>query len=51
MNEISLEVLVKVNEVEKKVKKLILMELIECICKWFVGDLVIDYFWFCGLLV
>jgi len=48
-NEISPEALAKVNEVEKKSKKLNLMELTERTCKWPVGDPATDDFWFCGL--
>lgn len=50
-NEISPEALAKVNEVEKKAKKLSLMELTERTCKWPVGDPATDDFWFCGLPV
>ncbi|MES0864640.1 GcrA family cell cycle regulator [Ruegeria sp. SCPT10] len=50
-NEISPEALAKVNEVEKKAKKLTLMELTEKTCKWPVGDPATDDFWFCGLPV
>ncbi|MGB1390393.1 MAG: GcrA family cell cycle regulator, partial [Paracoccaceae bacterium] len=50
-NEISPEALAKVNEVEKKAKKLSLMELTERTCKWPVGDPATDNFWFCGLPV
>lgn len=50
-NEISPEALAKVNEVEKKAKKLTLMELTERTCKWPVGDPATDDFWFCGLPV
>ncbi|WP_298679947.1 GcrA family cell cycle regulator [uncultured Lentibacter sp.] len=48
-NEISAEALAKVNEIEKKAKKLSLMELTERTCKWPVGDPATDDFWFCGL--
>ncbi|MGH1466358.1 MAG: GcrA family cell cycle regulator [Cognatishimia sp.] len=48
-NEISPEALAKVNEVEKKAKKLSLMELTERTCKWPVGDPATEHFWFCGL--
>ncbi|MBR9820453.1 MAG: GcrA cell cycle regulator [Rhodobacteraceae bacterium] len=48
-NEISPEALAKVSEVEKKSKKLTLMELTERTCKWPVGDPATDDFWFCGL--
>ncbi len=50
-NEISPEALAKVNEVEKKAKKLSLMELTEKTCKWPVGDPATEDFWFCGLPV
>ncbi|WP_170604770.1 GcrA family cell cycle regulator [Ruegeria arenilitoris] len=50
-NEISPEALAKVNEVEKKAKKLLLMELTEKTCKWPVGDPATEDFWFCGLPV
>ncbi|WP_425043469.1 GcrA family cell cycle regulator [Primorskyibacter sp. S87] len=50
-NEISPEALAKVNEVEKKAKKLNLMELTERTCKWPVGDPATEDFWFCGLPV
>ena len=50
-NEISPEALAKVNEVEKKAKKLGLMELTERTCKWPVGDPATEDFWFCGLPV
>lgn len=48
-NEISPEALAKVSEVEKKARKLSLMELTERTCKWPVGDPATDDFWFCGL--
>ncbi len=48
-NEISPEALAKVSEIEKKAKKLSLMELTERTCKWPVGDPATDDFWFCGL--
>jgi GcrA cell cycle regulator len=50
-NEISPEALAKVSEIEKKAKKLSLMELTERTCKWPVGDPATDDFWFCGLPV
>ncbi len=50
-NEISPEALAKVSEVEKKAKKLTLMELTERTCKWPVGDPATEDFWFCGLPV
>lgn len=50
-NEIDPAALAKVNEVEKKAKKLSLMELTERTCKWPVGDPATDDFWFCGLPV
>jgi len=50
-NEISPEALAKVNEIEKKSKKIGLMELTERTCKWPVGDQATEDFWFCGLPV
>lgn len=51
LNEIDPVALAKVNEVEKKAKKLSLMELTERTCKWPVGDPATSDFWFCGLPV
>ena len=48
-NEISVEALEKVAKIEKKAKKLTLMELTEKTCKWPVGDPATEDFWFCGL--
>lgn len=48
-NEISPEALASVREVEKKAKKISLMELTERTCKWPIGDPATDEFWFCGL--
>lgn len=48
-NEISPEALASVREVEKKAKKISLMELTERTCKWPIGDPATDDFWFCGL--
>ena len=50
-NEISPEALAKVNEIEKKAKRISLMELTERTCKWPVGDPATPDFWFCGLPV
>lgn len=50
-NEISPEALATVREVEKKAKKLSVMELTERTCKWPVGDPATEDFWFCGLPV
>jgi GcrA cell cycle regulator len=50
-NEISPEALARVSEVEKKARKLTLMELTERTCKWPVGDPATENFWFCGLPV
>jgi GcrA cell cycle regulator len=50
-NEIDPAALAKVSEIEKKAKKLTLMELTERTCKWPVGDPATDDFWFCGLPV
>lgn len=48
-NEISPEALASVREVEKKARKLTLMELTERTCKWPIGDPATEKFWFCGL--
>jgi GcrA cell cycle regulator len=48
-NEISPEALASVREVEKRARRLTLMELTERTCKWPVGDPATDDFWFCGL--
>lgn len=50
-NEISPEALASVREIEKKAKKLTLMELTERTCKWPIGDPATEDFWFCGLPV
>lgn len=48
-NEISPEALAKVGEVEKRARKISLMELTERTCKWPIGDPATDNFYFCGL--
>ena len=48
-NEISPEALARVSEIEKKAKKISLLELTERTCKWPVGDPATEVFWFCGL--
>jgi GcrA cell cycle regulator len=48
-NEIPAEALAKVSEVEKKAKKLSVMDLTERTCKWPIGDPASPDFWFCGL--
>ncbi|MEV8466120.1 GcrA family cell cycle regulator [Fluviibacterium sp. DFM31] len=50
-NEISPEALASQREVEKKARKLTLMELTERTCKWPIGDPATEDFWFCGLPV
>ena len=50
-NEISPETLASVREVEKKAKRIGLMDLTERTCKWPIGDPATDDFWFCGLAV
>ncbi len=50
LNEISPEALASVREVEKRAKRLSLMELTERTCKWPVGDPATEDFWFCGLV-
>jgi GcrA cell cycle regulator len=41
--------LASVREVEKRARRLSLMELTERTCKWPIGDPATDDFWFCGL--
>jgi len=48
-NEIPAEALAKVSEVEKKAKRISVMELTEKTCKWPIGDPATEDFWFCGL--
>jgi GcrA cell cycle regulator len=48
-SEISPEALANLAEVERKSKRLTLMQLTERTCKWPVGDPATDDFWFCGL--
>jgi GcrA cell cycle regulator len=48
-NEISPEALASVREVEKKARRISLMELTERTCKWPIGDPATEDFWFCGL--
>lgn len=50
-NEISPEALASQREVEKRAKRLTLMELTERTCKWPIGDPATPDFWFCGLPV
>ena len=50
-DEISAEALATVREVEKRARKLTLMELTERTCKWPIGDPATEDFWFCGLPV
>ncbi len=50
-NEIDPKALAKVSEIEKKAKRLTLMELTSRTCKWPVGDPATEDFWFCGLPV
>ena len=47
-SEISKETLENVKSIEKKSKKLSLMELTERTCKWPIGDPATETFWFCG---
>jgi len=49
--EISPETLASAREVEKRARRLTLMELTERTCKWPVGDPATADFWFCGLPV
>ncbi|QUS34959.1 GcrA family cell cycle regulator [Falsirhodobacter algicola] len=48
-NEISPEALASQREVEKRARKLGLMDLTERTCKWPIGDPATEEFWFCGL--
>ena len=48
LNEISPEALASVREVEKRARKLTLMELTERTCKWPIGDPSSTEFSFCG---
>ncbi len=47
-SEISEEALANVAKIEKKAKKLTLMQLTERTCKWPIGDPATEEFWFCG---
>ncbi|MBS0565622.1 MAG: GcrA cell cycle regulator [Proteobacteria bacterium] len=47
--EISAEALASVREVEKRARRIPLMDLTERTCKWPIGDPATDDFWFCGL--
>jgi GcrA cell cycle regulator len=48
-SEISPEALANLAEVERKARRINLMQLTERTCKWPVGDPATDDFWFCGL--
>lgn len=47
-NEISPESLASAREIEKRSRRLTLMELTERTCKWPIGDPATDKFWLCG---
>ncbi len=47
-NEVSAEALANLANIEKKAKKLDLMQLTERTCKWPIGDPATEDFWFCG---
>ena len=47
-NEIDKVALANMIEIEKKAKKLTLLELTEKTCKWPIGDPATSEFWFCG---
>ncbi|HEY0214040.1 MAG TPA: GcrA family cell cycle regulator [Paenirhodobacter sp.] len=49
LNEISPETLASVREVEKRSRKISLMDLTERTCKWPIGDPATENFYFCGL--
>ena len=44
-----LDLTASAREVEKRARRLTLMELTERTCKWPIGDPATDDFWFCGL--
>ncbi|MEL6125957.1 MAG: GcrA family cell cycle regulator [Pseudomonadota bacterium] len=48
-NEVSPEALANLAEVEKRARRLNLMQLTERTCKWPIGDPATEEFWFCGL--
>lgn len=50
-SEVSAETLASAREVEKRARRLTLMELTERTCRWPVGDPATPDFWFCGLPV
>ncbi|MEO0912777.1 MAG: GcrA family cell cycle regulator, partial [Pseudomonadota bacterium] len=50
-SEISEETRANLIELEKKARKLTLMQLTERTCKWPIGDPATEEFWFCGLPV
>jgi len=47
-SEVSAEALANVAEIEKKARKLTLVQLTERTCKWPIGDPATEDFWFCG---
>ena len=47
-SELDKEAIADMIELEKRAKKLSLMELTERTCKWPIGDPATDEFWFCG---
>ncbi len=47
-NEVSAEALANLANIEKKAKRLDLMQLTERTCKWPIGDPATEDFWFCG---
>ena len=47
-SELDKKALADMIELEKRAKKLTLMELTERTCKWPIGDPATDKFWFCG---
>ncbi len=48
VSELDKEAIADMIELEKRAKKLSLMELTERTCKWPIGDPATDEFWFCG---
>jgi GcrA cell cycle regulator len=47
--EVNAEALANLGEIEKRARRLNLMQLTERTCKWPIGDPATDDFWFCGL--
>lgn len=48
VSDLSEETIKNLQDIEKKSKKISLMELTERTCKWPIGDPATEKFWFCG---